>query len=109
MMLIKAAPVSSRQIKPRSPDKQARCSAEPVFLACPLSSSRTPRLGRPTVVASRWLRQPRRGDRSQGFGACENGQDYVPAGSSPLSVQALSTVAACDVSHAGSHTDETTL
>ncbi len=29
-----------------------------VFLGDPLSSSRAPRLGRPTGVASRWLRQP---------------------------------------------------
>jgi hypothetical protein len=37
----------------------------------PLSSSQAPRLGRPPGVAARWLRQPRRGTHSQGFGACE--------------------------------------
>ena len=35
----------------------------------PLSSSRSPRLGRPTDVASRWLRQPRPGGHSHGSGA----------------------------------------
>ena len=40
----------------------------------PLSSSRPPRLGRPAGVASRWLRQPRPGNHSQGFGACEEGR-----------------------------------
>jgi hypothetical protein len=37
----------------------------------PLSSSQVPRLGCPPGVASRWLRQPRRGTHSQGFGAYE--------------------------------------
>jgi len=37
----------------------------------PLSSSQAPRLGRPAGVASRWLRQPRPGTHSQGFGAYE--------------------------------------
>jgi hypothetical protein len=36
-----------------------------------LSNSQAPRLGRPPGVASRWLRQPRPGAHSQGFGACE--------------------------------------
>jgi hypothetical protein len=36
-----------------------------------LSSSRPPRLGRPLGVASRWLRQPRPGTHSPGFGAYE--------------------------------------
>jgi hypothetical protein len=41
----------------------------------PLSSSRASRLGRPTDVASRWLRQPRPGTPSQGSGVCkEDGQ-----------------------------------
>lgn len=37
----------------------------------PSSNSQTPRLGRPSDVASRWLRQPRHDANSQGFGAYE--------------------------------------
>lgn len=45
----------------------------------PLSSSRTPRLGRPPGVASRWLCQPRPGTRSQGPSAYQ--EDGGRAGS----------------------------
>ena len=36
-----------------------------------LSSSWPPRLRRPADVAARWLRQPRLGTHSQGFGSSE--------------------------------------
>jgi hypothetical protein len=42
-----------------------------LFHRLPLSGSRVPCLGRPPGVAWRWLRQPRHGTHSQGFGAYE--------------------------------------
>ena len=48
-----------------------------IFLGSPLSSSRAPRPGRPPGVATRWLRQPRPGTCSQGFGACEEDGEAV--------------------------------
>jgi hypothetical protein len=47
--------------------KRTVCRAS--FPRLPLSCSQAPRLGRPSGVASRWLRQPRPGIHSQGFRA----------------------------------------
>jgi hypothetical protein len=61
-------PAETRRSRPLfvTPARPARLA---VFLGPPLSSSRPLRLGHPPCVAWRWLRQPRPGAHSQGFGA----------------------------------------
>ena len=52
-----------------------------IFLGDSLSCSRPPCLDRPPGVAARWLRQPRHGVHSHGFGAYEeDGREQQPAG-----------------------------
>jgi hypothetical protein len=50
------------------------------LLGSQLSSSRPPCLGAPTDVASRWLRHPRHGIRSQGISAGQNDGEDQAAG-----------------------------
>ena len=60
---------TGQQPQINSAHSQAASATGGHFPRLPLSSSQAPPLGRPTGVATRWLRQPRPGTCSQGFGA----------------------------------------